>query len=119
MYVHSFILFIKNQIMKNNTAIAENISIRKTEPTGPYVVHDVCVLCLLLILCMASPLAATARVNERDAAYEKEELPRRAFIGVQLLNTTDSIAQLNEMNETIGVFVAGLAEGGDEMSAHC
>ena len=98
--------------MKINTTIAENSGIRKTKIRKTNVLHYVSVLFLLLTLSMASSEATTAGLNKRDADYEKELLPRRAFIGVQLLNNNDSIAQLNKMNEPTGVFVADLAEGG-------
>ena len=98
--------------MKFNTIIAKNTDIRLIQISEINGLHFVSVLFLLLTLSMTSPLAITAGLNEQNAAYEKEFLPRRAFIGVQLLNNTDSIAQLNKMNEPIGVFVVDLSEGG-------
>ncbi len=43
---------------------------------------------------------------------DNEVLPRRAFIGVRLLNVTDSIAIRNTLSDINGVYVAELSEGG-------
>ncbi len=98
--------------MKINPAIPPNASIRKTKLAGTNLMSYSSMLSMLFLFFMLLTPAAMARVNERDATYDKEILPRRAFIGVQLLTMTDSIAQLNEMKESTGVFVADLAEGG-------
>ncbi|MDR4988393.1 MAG: alpha/beta fold hydrolase [Bacteroidales bacterium] len=63
-----------------------------------------------MIRCMLLLMTATfLMINALHAGYS---LPRRAFIGVRLLEVTDSIAALNNVKEKSGVYVEGLAEGG-------
>ena len=61
----------------------------------------------ILLLSATSPGFATD-----ESAKDMKPLPRRAYIGVQLLNITDSIAEIHSLSSEKGVFVADLAEGG-------
>lgn len=65
----------------------------------------------LLIISTASVPAPPAE-KANGFITDEEPLSRRGYIGVRLLNVTDSIAQLNGMKKSTGVFVADLADGG-------